>query len=57
MVNDDKNELVKLFFVTYRKNISKNRKIIFRFIKNAGYPELKFEKKVDFEKLYNEKFN
>ena len=24
---------------------------------NSGYPEIKFEKKVDFEKLYNQKFN
>ena len=24
---------------------------------NSGYPNIKFEKKVDFEKLYNEKFN
>jgi preprotein translocase subunit SecB len=24
---------------------------------NSGYPEIKFEKKVDFEKLYNQRFN
>lgn len=24
---------------------------------NSGYPEIKIEKKIDFEKLYNEKFN
>tara|TARA_B100000029_G_C17375227_1_gene887689 strand:+ start:422 stop:853 length:432 start_codon:yes stop_codon:yes gene_type:complete len=31
--------------------------IFINLIKNAGYPEIKFEKKVDFEKLYNDKFN
>jgi len=24
---------------------------------NSGYPEIKFEKKIDFENLYNQKFN
>ena len=24
---------------------------------NSGYPNIKFEKKVDFEKLYNERLN
>ena len=24
---------------------------------NSGYPEIKFEKKVDFENLYNQRFN
>ena len=31
--------------------------IFLSLIKNAGYPEINFEKKVDFEKLYNDKFN
>ena len=35
----------------------KIEKIFLDLIRNSGYPELKFEKKVDFEKLYNEKFN
>ena len=26
-------------------------------IHNSGHPEIKFEKKIDFHKLYNEKFN
>ena len=26
-------------------------------IHNSGYPEVKFEKKIDFEKLYNQRFN
>ena len=24
---------------------------------NSGYPDVKFEKKIDFEKLYNNRFN
>ena len=35
----------------------KIEKIFLDLIKSAGYPELKFEKQVDFEKLYSEKFN
>ena len=35
----------------------KIEKIFLDLIKNSGYPGLKFEKKVDFEKMYNEKFN
>ena len=26
-------------------------------IHNSGYPEVKFEKRIDFEKLYNQRFN
>ena len=26
-------------------------------LKDSGYPNIKFEKKIDFEKLYNERFN
>ena len=49
--------LVKLFCVISKKIYPKIEKLFLDLIKNAGYPELKFEKKVDFEKLYNEKFN
>jgi len=24
---------------------------------NSGYPDIKFEKKIDFENLYNQRFN
>ena len=33
------------------------KKIFIDLIKNAGYPNIRFEKKVDFEKMYNDKFN
>ena len=26
-------------------------------LKDSGYPNIKFEKKIDFEKLYNQRFN
>ena len=35
----------------------KIEKVFLDLIKNSGYPEIKFEKKVNFEKLYNERFN
>ena len=34
----------------------KIEKIFLDLIKNAGYPNIKFEKNVDFEKMYNDKF-
>ena len=39
------------------KIYKKIEKIFFGLIKDSGYPEIKFEKEVDFEKLYNEKLN
>ena len=32
-------------------------KIFLNVIKDSGFPDLKLEKKVDFEKLYNQRFN
>ena len=32
-------------------------KILLNLISDSGYPGIKFEKKVDFNKLFNEKFN
>ena len=34
----------------------KIEKIFLDLIRNAGYPNIKFEKNVDFEKMYNDKF-
>ena len=36
---------------------SKLEKILINMISDSGYPGIKFEKKVDFTKLFNEKFN
>ncbi len=35
----------------------KLEKILINMITDSGYPGIKFEKKVDFTKLFNEKFN
>ena len=32
-------------------------KCFLNLIHNSGFPEVKLEKKIDFEKLYNEKIN
>jgi preprotein translocase subunit SecB len=33
------------------------KKAFLDLLHNSGYPEIKFEKKVDFENLYNQRFN
>ena len=54
----DKNIISKIILCDVQNIIyPKLEKIFLNIIKVAGYPDLKFEKKVDFEKLYNEKFN
>tara|TARA_B100001029_G_scaffold52248_1_gene41876 strand:- start:8271 stop:8705 length:435 start_codon:yes stop_codon:yes gene_type:complete len=54
----DKNMISKIILCDLQKMIYPKLEAIFlNIIKVAGYPDLKFEKKVDFEKLYNEKFN
>ena len=54
----DKKVIGKIVLCDLQKAVyPKIEKLFLDLIKNAGYPELKFEKKVDFEKLYNEKFN
>ena len=32
-------------------------KIFLNIIKDSGFPDIRFDKKIDFEKLYNDKFN
>ncbi len=55
---NDKNVISKTILCDLQKEIYPRLESMFlNIIKNSGYPELKFEKKVDFEKLYNEKFN
>ena len=54
----DKNLIGKIVLCDLQKIIyPKIENIFLSLIKNAGYPEINFEKKVDFEKLYNDKFN
>ncbi len=55
---NEKDAVGKIVLCDLQKIIyPKIERIFLDLIKNAGYPELKLEKKVDFEKLYNEKFN
>ena len=37
--------------------MQKIEKALLDLIHNSGFPGIKFEKKIDFEKLYSEKFN
>ena len=54
----DKKIISKIVLCDLQKIIyPKIEKIFLDIIKNSGYPELKFDKKVDFDKLFNEKFN
>ena len=53
-----KKDVGKIILCDLQKIIyPKIEKIFLDLIKSAGYPELKFEKRVDFEKLYSDKFN
>tara|TARA_B100000073_G_scaffold311944_1_gene285356 strand:+ start:161 stop:586 length:426 start_codon:yes stop_codon:yes gene_type:complete len=55
---NEKSIIGKIILCDLQKLIyPKIEKIFLDLIKSAGYPELKFEKQVDFEKLYSEKFN
>ena len=60
-VNDDvkeKKELEKIILCDVQKKIYPDlEKSFLEFLHNSGYPEIKFEKKVDFENLYKQKFN
>ena len=54
----DKKDLEKIILCDVQNKIYPNlEKTFLNLINNSGFPEVKFEKKIDFEKLYNEKFN
>ena len=54
----DKNIISKIVLCDLQKIVyPKIEKIFLDIIKNAGYTKMSFDKKVDFEKLYNDKFN
>ena len=60
-VDDDineKKELEKIILCDVQNKIYPNlEKALLDLLHNSGYPEIKFEKKIDFENLYNQKFN
>ncbi len=60
-ISDDikeKKDLQKIILCDVQNEIfPKLEKILINMISESGYPGIKFEKKVDFTKLFNEKFN
>ena len=60
-VNDnvkEKKELERIILCDVQNKIYPDlEKALLDLLHNSGYPEIKFEKKVDFENLYNQKFN
>ncbi len=54
----NKKELEKILLCDVQNKIYPNLKKIFvNLLENSGFPGIKFEKKVDFNKLYNERFS
>ena len=54
----EKKDLQKIILCDVQKEIYPDLETSFlNLLHNSGYPDIKFEKKVDFEKLYNERFN
>ena len=54
----DKKELEKIILCDVQNEIYPDlEKSLLNLLHNSGYPEIKFEKKIDFEDLYNQKFN
>ena len=54
----DQQELKKIILCDVQNIIYPNiEKALLNLIHDSGFPEVRFEKNVDFEKLYNEKFN
>ena len=54
----DKNILQKLVLCDVQKEVyPEMEKALLSLLHTSGYPEIKFEKKVDFEELYKKNFN
>ena len=54
----EKKEIERILLCDVQKEIYPNLETSFmNLLHDSGYPGIKFEKKIDFEKLYNEKFN
>ncbi len=54
----DKKKLQKIILSDVQTEIYPDiEKSLLDLLHNSGYPGIKFEKKVDFEKLYNQRFN
>ena len=54
----EKKELERILLCDVQNKIYPNlEKTFLNLLHNSGFPEIKLEKKIDFNKLYNEKFN
>ena len=54
----ERKELEKIILVDVQNEIYPNlEKSLLDLLHNSGYPGIKFEKKVNFEELYKQKFN
>jgi preprotein translocase subunit SecB len=54
----DKKDLERILLCDVQNKIYPNlEKTFLNLLHNSGFPEIKLEKKIDFNKLYNEKFN
>ena len=54
----DKKDLEKIILCDVQNKIYPNlEKSFLNLLNNSGFPEVKLEKKINFEKLYNKKFN
>ena len=54
----EKKDLEKIILCYVQKEIYPNLETSFlNLLHDSGYPGIKFEKKIDFEKLYNQRFN
>ena len=54
----DKKDLEKIILCDVQNKIYPNlEKTFLNLINNSGFPEVKLEKKIDFEKLFNKQFN
>ena len=55
---NEKKDLEKIILCDVQKEIYPDLETSFlNLLHNSGYPNIKFEKKIDFEKLYNERLN
>ena len=54
----EKKELEKIILCDVQNKIYPDlEKSFLNLLHNSGYPDIKFEKKIDFENLYNQRFN
>jgi len=54
----DKKEFERILLCDVQNKIyPKLEKTFLNLLHNSGFPEIKLDKKIDFDKLYNEKFN